>query len=173
MEGGFYKRHSLHASTRRFLGEDSTGQILLLIRADEDSVHPHHILSHPPTSSSPQILESSTTNPTTGDIHTMRTTPPNPMGLALPPRFFAPDLVCRHLGRKAVALGLHHILRGASYSTAPYFPSLRPLERRAVREYIRGLLTLDEKEYVMRDLAAHAGWHQEVLCALEWVKLAL
>ncbi|KAK1472202.1 hypothetical protein CABS01_04845 [Colletotrichum abscissum] len=42
-----------------------------------------------------------------------------------------------------------------------------------VREYIRGPLTLDEKEYVMRDLAAHAGWHQEVLCALEWVQLAL
>ncbi|KXH55108.1 hypothetical protein CNYM01_03002 [Colletotrichum nymphaeae SA-01] len=100
---------------------------------------------------------SSTTNPTTGDIHTMRTTPPNPMGLALPPRFYAPDLACRHLSRKAVALGLHHIHRGASYSTAPYFPSLRPLERRAVREYIRGLLTLDEKEHIIRDLAAHAG----------------
>lgn len=42
-----------------------------------------------------------------------------------------------------------------------------------VRDYIRGPLTLDEKEYVIRDLAAHAGWHQEVLCALEWVKLAL
>ncbi|KAK1492722.1 hypothetical protein CTAM01_09673 [Colletotrichum tamarilloi] len=29
------------------------------------------------------------------------------------------------------------------------------------------------KEQIMLDLAAHAGWHQEVLCALEWVKLAL
>ncbi|KAK1481368.1 hypothetical protein CCUS01_04480 [Colletotrichum cuscutae] len=34
-------------STRRSFGQDSTGQILLLIRADEDSVHPHHISHHP------------------------------------------------------------------------------------------------------------------------------
>ncbi|KAK1534192.1 uncharacterized protein CCOS01_02944 [Colletotrichum costaricense] len=47
---------------------------------------------------------------------------------------------------------------------------------RRLRQLLRALLSDDntyKRERIMLNLAAHAGWHQEVLCALEWVKLAL
>ncbi|KAK1459356.1 hypothetical protein CMEL01_02355 [Colletotrichum melonis] len=45
-----------------------------------------------------------------------------------------------------------------------------------LRQLLRAPLSDDnthKREQIMLNLAAHAGWHQEVLCALEWVKLAL